>query len=241
VMVITQFGAEDPEATMHAMADEILKFASDAARRQMTRVISLRRNFSAGSVLTADSLGPKLSTIAKLNSKGAAAMSDDLDLNLRIGYQVQSTAEWRREKALQFPDDTRNLRAAEELERLAVEIEALEGSDIHRQISDVHDSIFRLCDEDDNVTSIDSVVWDLNEAVSAELRSIGFHGGYETGTQFLEWYRDLLREKFETLLGEAVPAPDLDEQVANDPAVKAAKDAYDAAYAKAFAEARKKL
>jgi hypothetical protein len=89
-------------------------------------------------------LGPKLSAIAKLNSKGAAAMSDDLDLNLRIGYQVQSTAEWRREKALQFPDDMRNLRAAEELERLAVEIEALEGSDIHRQISDVHDSIFSL-------------------------------------------------------------------------------------------------
>src|SRR5262249_48334409 len=112
-------------------------------------------------------------------------MSGDLDLNLRIGYQVQSTAEWRREKASQFSEDAeRNLKAAEELKRLAVEIEALEGSDIHRQISDVHDSIFRLCDEDDNVTSIDSVVWDLNEAVSAELRSIGFHGGHETGTQF---------------------------------------------------------
>ena len=33
---------------------------------------------------------------------------------------------------------------------------------------------------------------------------------------------------------------DLDEQVANDPAVKAAKQAYDEAYAKAYAE-RKKL
>jgi hypothetical protein len=167
-------------------------------------------------------------------------MSDDL--NVRIGYQVQSTAEWRREKALQFPDDTRNLRAAEELERLAAEIEALEGSDVHRQISDADDSISRLCShEDGNVASIDSVVWDLNEAVSAELRSIGFHGGYETGAQFLEWYRNLLLEKFDELLGEAVPAPDLEDQVANDPTVRAAKDAYDAARTKALAEARKKL
>jgi len=46
----------------------------------------------------------------------------------------------------------------------------------------------------------------------------------------LEWYRDLLQEKL-----------DLDEQIENDPAVKAAKQAYDEARAKAYAEARKKL
>ena len=53
---------------------------------------------------------------------------------------------------------------------------------------------------------------------------------FPTGRQLLEWYRDLLLEKFTDLLGKVVPAPDLDEQVANDPAVKAAKQAYDAVY-----------
>jgi hypothetical protein len=44
-------------------------------------------------------------------------------LNQMIGFQVEGTAEWRRQKARQFPDDTRNLKAAEELECLAAEID----------------------------------------------------------------------------------------------------------------------
>ena len=160
-------------------------------------------------------------------------------LNELIGYQVQGTAEWRREKARQFPDDTRNLRAAEELERLAAEIDAFADADLERQIEEANDSISGLWDSD--ATSAEAAVLDLNESVSAELRSIGFAGGCATGRQLLEWYRDLLLEKFADLLGKVVPAPDLDEQVANDPTVKAAKQAYDAVYAKAYAEARKKL
>ena len=50
-----------------------------------------------------------------------------------------STAEWRRRKAEEFPEDTRNLKAAEELERLAAEIETLEHSEIHQQICDVQE------------------------------------------------------------------------------------------------------
>jgi hypothetical protein len=161
-------------------------------------------------------------------------MSDDL--NEKIGYQVQNTAEWRREKAEQFPDDKRNLEAAKELDRLATQIEALEGSELHRQIDEAHDSINRLPDDDS------SNCWeDVGEAVSAELRAIGFHSSYSTGVKFLEWYRDLLCDKLQDQIEKAVPAPSLDEQVANDPTVKAAKRAYDEAYAKALAEARKKL
>ena len=44
------------------------------------------------------------------------------------------TAYWRRAKAVEFPDDARNLEAARELERLAVEIAALKGSDLHLQL-----------------------------------------------------------------------------------------------------------
>ena len=47
-------------------------------------------------------------------------MSESSDyLNEQIGYNVQGTAEWRRGKAEQFPDDARNLQAAEELECIA--------------------------------------------------------------------------------------------------------------------------
>jgi hypothetical protein len=88
-----------------------------------------------------------------------------------------------------------------------------------------------------------SVYERLNEDVSAELRSIGFHGSY-SGLEFLEWYRD----NFESLLRDhinnddsSIEAPDLDEQIEDDPAVKAAKQAYEEARAKAYVEARKRL
>jgi hypothetical protein len=174
------------------------------------------------------------SSIAKLNSKGAAAMWKPNRLSIDELIEVQSTADWRREKAKQFPDDTRNLTAAEELDTLATEISSLEDSEIHRQIADLTD---RLYGGDNN--SLDFIEG-LNEAVSAELRSVGFHRSY-TGLKFLEWYRDLLQETLYNRLDDAIAVPDLAEQVENDPAVKVAKQAYDEAYAKAYAEARKKL
>ncbi len=160
-------------------------------------------------------------------------MSDSLDEIIALA--VASTAEWRRRKAKEFPEDARNVKAAEELERLTAEIELLEGSAIHKRIIEATANINRAHDVSDDI-------WpDVTEAVSTELRSIGFHNSYEAGLQLLEWYRDLLQEAFEEVLDEAVPIPNLDEQVANDPAVKAAKKAYQEAYAKAYAEARKKL
>ena len=51
---------------------------------------------------------------------------------------------WRRRKAEEFPEDTRNLKAAEELERLAAEIETLEHSEIHQQICDMQERIDRM-------------------------------------------------------------------------------------------------
>jgi hypothetical protein len=175
-------------------------------------------------------------TIAKLNSKGAAAMSEYL--NEMIGCQVKSTAEWRRVKAEQFPDDHRNLVAAEELEELAAQINRIgESEPIHYQIATLHD---RFNAATDSCGNGDAWMY-ISEAVSDELRSIGFHCGYETGLKLLEWYRDLLQEKLDEILDEAVPVPNLNEQIENDPAVKAAKRAYDEARAKAYAEARKRL
>jgi hypothetical protein len=110
-----------------------------------------------------------------------------------------------------------------------------ESEPIHERIAELHTSVNRLADGD-------SDVWvDIAGSVSIELRSIGFHNGHETGLKFLDWYCDLLQEKLNELLDEAVPVPRLDEQIENDPSVKAAKQAYDRARAKAYAEARKKL
>jgi hypothetical protein len=155
-------------------------------------------------------------------------------LNEMIGCQVGGTAEWRRRKAEEFPDDRRNLVAAEELEKLEAEIDRIgESEPIYRQIARLHDSLN---------TADDGAAWvHIGEALSEELRSIGFRGGYETGLALLEWYRDLLQEELDEILDEAVPVPNLDEQIENDPAVKAAKQAYDEARAKAYAEARKRL
>jgi hypothetical protein len=127
---------------------------------------------------------------------GAAAMSAE-----DIGYRAESTANWRRSKAAQFPQDTRNLQAAEELERLARQIEALEGSEIYRQVDDAEESLVAAA----GASGRDDVWTDLDETVAAELRSIGFHGNYD-GARFLEWYRDLLRE---ALQGVPVPEPDI--------------------------------
>ena len=118
-----------------------------------------------------------------------------------IGYQAESTAKWRRSKAAQFPQDTRNLQAAEELERLARQIEALEGSEVYRQVDDAEDSLVAAA----GASGREDVWTDLDETVAAELRSIGFHGNYD-GARFLEWYRDLL---WEALQGVPVPEPDI--------------------------------
>jgi hypothetical protein len=150
----------------------------------------------------------------------------NLSINDMIGYQVENTADWRREKAKEFPHDARNLKAAKELDQLAAEIQALEGSEIHKQICELSDTLA------DHFAEI--------EAVSDELRSIGFHTSY-TGAEFLEWYRDLLIDCHEKALDSSVEAPMLADQVEQAPEVKAAREAYEIARAKAYAEARKKL
>jgi hypothetical protein len=159
-----------------------------------------------------------------------------LDINEIVGFQVESTAEWRRLKAEQFPDDARNLEAADELDRLASEIGDLEGSDLHLSIN-------ALIDRVGDVKSDLSVTH--AEMVSDALRAIGFHGSYENGAAFLEWYRDsleeLLRDHINDDDDDGIPAPDLAELVENDPVVKAAKQRYEEARAKAYAEAVKLL
>ena len=142
-------------------------------------------------------------------------------------------------KAKQFPDDTRNLRAAEELERLAAQIEQLEGSAIHERVRALYDRVQRQTANGSGSTFM--------RTYPPSFEPIGFHNGYATGEQFLEWYCGRLEEGIGASLRASFRrsmTPFLhrtfSEQAANDPAVKAAKQAYDEAFAKAYAEARQK-
>ena len=128
-------------------------------------------------------------------------MSDDL--NITIGYEVQGAAAWRRRKAEEFPDDVRNVRAAEELERLAAEIEALEGSDIHEQIATAQDGINQICDGNGDVWA------DISATLSAELRSIGFHGSYDTGRGCSNGIATCWDKSFMSLSRKQFPRPTL--------------------------------
>ena len=70
------------------------------------------------------------STRSSENREGWGAGGDVDDLYTLIGYQVEVIADWRRRQAEYFPRNDQNMRAAKELERLAAEIEQLEGSSV---------------------------------------------------------------------------------------------------------------
>ena len=95
-------------------------------------------------------------------------------LFIEIGALVDcaGTAYWRREKAIEFPDDVRNLEAARELDRLAVEIAALEGSKLHVLL----DKLFE--DEEGGLIAM--------PIISEILRQVGFSRRYDTGEELLQ-------------------------------------------------------
>jgi hypothetical protein len=161
-----------------------------------------------------------------------------MSINETLHYQIESTADWRRMKAIEFPQDTRNLKAAELLERLAEEVDKLDGSDLEKRIDALWDR-WRELDDDDGL----KILEELNEDISSSLRSVGFHG-CPSGTEFLESYCETLEELIKDHVNkddDGIEPPSVIEQVENDEIVKAAKRAYDEARTKAYAEARKRL
>jgi len=104
-----------------------------------------------------------------------------------IGLQVQETAEWRWRKAEEFPDDPRHLKAAKELERLAAEIEQLNGSALHNRILELIGIVSEQGADDEAIDSI--------ESTETELHRVGFDGGFRTGAELLEWYRNELEHR----------------------------------------------
>jgi hypothetical protein len=124
----------------------------------------------------------------KAKPKGAAAMKElHLHIEEVIGLQVQEIAEWRWRKAEEFPDDPRNLEAAKELERLAAEIARLNGSPLHNRILELIDIVSEQGADDEAIDTI--------ESTEAELHRVGFGGGFRTGAELLERYRNELEDR----------------------------------------------
>ena len=78
-----------------------------------------------------------------------------------LSESLSHTAEWRREKVEQFPDDDRNLKAAVLLEELAKQMKALSGGELDRQLG----SLWKACKYGDTLIT----------AQSELLRAVGFH------------------------------------------------------------------
>src|SRR5712675_1433058 len=144
------------------------------------------------------------------------SISNTLD---HLILHVESTAEWRREKAEEFPDDSRNLEAAERLDQIAKELRELAGSDLERRIEALE-------------VVVEKNGWDAYpvEWVFEALRGIGFRTFYD-GAGFLEAYLDELERQLQWRIekinadDDGTPSPSLIEQVQNDETVKAAKRA----------------
>jgi hypothetical protein len=97
-------------------------------------------------------------------------MSVDSILALEELIDLASTAHWRSEKALEYPDDERNEIAAKILSELADEFAALEGSPVHRQLA-------KLMSEVPGE--------ECSEIVSDNLREVGFTWQPESAIELL--------------------------------------------------------
>ena len=98
----------------------------------------------------------------KNSMQHAAEQSGQADVIGWLTENLKNTAEWRREKALEFPDDRRNIEAAEACERLSL-LTDLSGDAANRYSA-----------------SVESEDYSFSERQSEVLRGIGFHTDYET-------------------------------------------------------------
>lgn len=98
--------------------------------------------------------------------------SNDFD-PLSPEFDFQRTAEWRRGKAIEYPDDDRNQRAAELLDRLATTV-----ADVDAATRSAYDSLFDTEDDD--------AIFYAVERKSEALRVVGFHSFPQTAAEFMQ-------------------------------------------------------
>ena len=103
------------------------------------------------------------------------AMSEELEL-LQTKFEAQ--AEWRYEKAAEYPDDKRNLEAAELFDKLAATV-----ADISPQVANAYRDHFCGRNSKDPLPAVLVEEW--------HLRQVGFHTHPANAEEFL---RDLIEE-----------------------------------------------
>jgi hypothetical protein len=96
-------------------------------------------------------------------------------MNAELRETFEWQADWRREKAVEYPDDVRNLEAARVLDRLAATADA-----VPPDVVAAYEGLF----ED----APDSEEW------SDMLREVGFHGWYDTAEEFVREFIERRRE-----------------------------------------------
>lgn len=97
-----------------------------------------------------------------------------LDLSLDELVNCSGTADWRRRKYEQYPEDVRNLRASELLSALSSDLSTLNNSEAHKRLAMLY---YRKADASD--------------IISEHLRSVGFHNS-PSAVELLEGISDSL-------------------------------------------------
>lgn len=101
-----------------------------------------------------------------------------LDFGILIADEIENTAEWRFEKAEQFPEDAdRNLRAAGILSGIAAGLRSLEGTSSHWWL-------LGACRSDPN---------GYTDTLQQLARAVGFRSSSQNAEQFLADFRFLLQ------------------------------------------------
>jgi hypothetical protein len=85
-----------------------------------------------------------------------------------------ATGEWRTRVAEQYPEDTRNLEAAELLGHLADQARDIENSPLHHRLEQLYFSLS------------EGMQFRFGELVSEELRGIGFYSSPDDAADFIE-------------------------------------------------------
>jgi hypothetical protein len=152
---------------------------------------------------------------------------------------LEGTCDWRAQKAVEYPHDDRNAKAAEILERLATEVRGMGNSLVFKQLVRAGDEL-----SDDNKYDL----LPLSEDISAYDREIGFHSFPSSGEEYLRGILEIYQEHIAK--AKAEEAEEVDEaadeeakevahEAATEAADEAAKEAADEAYKEAYDEAYK--
>lgn len=167
---------------------------------------------------------------------------------------VESSADWRAEKAKQYPDDTRNMRCSEALAKLAERLKALPGKDenvvayeaVMNRLGDLDDAMFNATEHESSYIGrygfdypqdgdAASFLSDLTEQYQEYVNEAEERVAEEEREQAYEQAKEAADEAAKEAAHEA--AKEAAEEVAKEAAEKAYKEAYDEAYKEAYDEA----